>query len=53
MFLSGPSFAREIAAGLPTAACLTASVYRVLYEKKDLGEAVRELVTHPLKSEYD
>ncbi len=32
---------------------ITASVYRVLYEKKDLGEAVRELVTHPLKSEYD
>ncbi len=32
---------------------ITAAVYRVLYERKDLGEAVQELVTRQLKSEYE
>ncbi len=32
---------------------ITDSVYRVLYERKDLDEAVRELVTRQLKSEYE
>ncbi len=32
---------------------ITDSVYRVLYERKDLDEAVRELVSRQLKSEYE
>ena len=32
---------------------ITALTYRVLYERKDLGEAVRELTTRQLKSEYE
>ena len=32
---------------------ITALVYRVLYERKDPGEAVRELTTRQLKSEYE
>ncbi len=32
---------------------ITALTYQVLYERKDLGEAVRELTTRQLKSEYE
>jgi glycerol-3-phosphate dehydrogenase len=32
---------------------IAGEVYRVLFENKDLGQAVRDLLTRPLRTEWE
>ena len=66
--LSGPSFSREVAAGMPTAVTaaardlargvnvempITGQMYEVLYEDKSPRQAVVDLMTRGLRREAD